>query len=134
MARLGQLGARRRQRLGYVRPDRAALGALHDSGVPHPRHPSTHTSAFPRGTCIAAPLGTIDAVVGVKKRAPARKKVSMASIESEPLWEPEAQRKPGEFVCPICGSDDVADVTTPVDLVPVGLCANGHRAVLHHHN
>jgi len=57
----------------------------------------------------------------------------MASIEPEPPWEREARHKPADYVCPVCGSDDVADVTTAADLVPVGLCANGHLALLHHH-
>ncbi len=54
----------------------------------------------------------------------------MASIEPVPDWEPEDKHRPAENVCPVCESDDVADVTTPVDLMPLGLCANGHIAVL----
>ena len=54
----------------------------------------------------------------------------MASIEPVPDWEPEARDEPAPYVCPVCGSDDVADVTTPVDLMPLGPCANGHVALL----
>ena len=52
----------------------------------------------------------------------------MTVIEPEAGWEPT--RRPSDFVCPVCQSDDVADVTTPVDLLAVGLCANGHLALL----
>jgi hypothetical protein len=34
------------------------------------------------------------------------------------------------WMCPVCGSRDVVDVTSSEDSSPVGLCSNGHTAPL----
>ena len=54
----------------------------------------------------------------------------MTAIEPEAGWERAPTHRPSDYVCPVCESDYVADVTTPVDPLPVGLCANGHLALL----
>jgi hypothetical protein len=71
-------------------------------------------------------------VAGVEKRAPAGNGFAMASAEPERNGEHCSEDAPTKYLCPICRSDDVADVTTESDLLPVGLCANGHLALLRH--
>jgi hypothetical protein len=77
--------------------------------------------------------GNLRVVAGVKQRAPARKQVVVAAIEPErDGWLLAGDTTPSEYLCPICGAGDVADVTGATDIEPMGLCANGHVAPLRH--